>query len=203
MLQSTHIWNDDNHAEAVELWRDGKSMREIADHFCISRGAVSGYVSRNRDVFSPRNTVTERFGKGRVHSAWTEARIDAASRLWAEGVHADEIAENLGVTKAALSDITRRFRARVPKRERMKARTKVDLDALFEEIEATSLYDGRRYQLVGREPVAFAALKAKECKFPVSASDEQPGPEMACCGAPVEKGPYCSAHAAICWRARA
>lgn len=205
MLQQVHVWNDDNHSEAVEMWGDGKSMKQIADHFSISRGAVSGYISRNRDVFPPRNTETQRVTRGRVHSAWTEARIDAASILWTEGVPTDEIANRFGVTTAALSDIVRRFRVRFPKRHRVEKRKAipVDVDALFEEIEATSNYDSRRYQRLGFEPASFASLKARECRFPLTAADEPASPEMRCCAAPIYRGSYCGAHYAVAYRGRA
>lgn len=209
MLQNSHVWTEDNHAEAVEMWAEGRSMSEIADHFCISRGAVSGYVSRNRDVFAKRvmgrPAAPKVRASGRVHAIWTDQRLDTAERMWKTGQSAEHIAASLGVTTGAFQATMKRFRARFPyKRQRGQSSREVpaNLDKLFTDKKTSSLYDGSQYQLADREPIAFAALTAKECVFPVSTADDPPGPEMPCCGAPVAYGPYCSAHAAICWRGR-
>lgn len=51
MLKSAFVWTDDNIAEAAEMWSDGRSMAQIAEFFTISRGSVSGMISRNRALF--------------------------------------------------------------------------------------------------------------------------------------------------------
>lgn len=203
MLQQVFRWTDDAHAEAREMWKDGKSITDIAMFFCISRGNVAGHISRNRDDFHKRTvgkSVKPKVKKnGSVHSAWTDAKLDVAQRLWAEGMRSCEIADHFRVSTKAFLEMTRRHRWRFAKRQNQKARReKIDVDALFEEIEATSPYDGRRFTLSGQEPVRFASLKATQCKFPLSAPDEPCGPEMLCCGSQREMGlPYCAAHYAI------
>lgn len=47
-------WTDDNHSEAVEMWRDGYSFGQIAKALGTSRGAVCGYAARNRESFPLR-----------------------------------------------------------------------------------------------------------------------------------------------------
>lgn len=203
MLQRVKFsWTDDNHAEAVEMWRDGKSITEIAAFFQISRGTVAGHISRNRDVFAMRTMGRPATPKvkanGRVNAIWTDAKIDVAAHLWAAGVSAGEIADRFGVTKRAFFQICNRFRLRFPRRvkvQKKKPEPKIDLKALFDEVESSSPYDGSRFILSGQQPVAFASLKATQCKFPVSAPDEPCGPEMRCCGAERLTGrPYCAAH---------
>lgn len=219
MLQNSHVWTENNHAEAVEMWAEGRSMSEIANHFCISRGAVSGYVSRNRDVFAVRRqgqaTKPRVRASGRVHAVWTPDKVKQAAVMWKRGTTAAEIAGQFSVTPRAFMALVHRYREtfpirssvnrreREPKERRPKREVPVNLDTLFEAAGSSTMYDGSQYQLTGQQPIAFASLKAKECVFPVSAPDDPPGPEMPCCGAPVAYGPYCSAHAAICWRGRA
>lgn len=213
MLQQAHVWTEDAHAEACEMWLEGRSQSQIADFFGISASAVAGYISRNRDAFPSRKGQQP---APRQNTVWTDERIAEASKLWREGRTIAELAKLFGVSDHAFNNVMRRYRDRFPYAREIGSRSKhrrrvvqpkrsapVNLDNVFEKSKSNSAYDGRRFIISGQKPVSFASLEAKECKFPVSASDEQPGPEMACCGAPVEKGPYCSAHAAICWRVRA
>lgn len=204
MLQRVKFsWNDDSHAEAVEMWRDGKSITEIANFFCISRGTVAGHISRNRDVFAMRTMGRPATPKvkanGRVNAIWTDAKIDAAAQLWSAGVAAGEIADRFGVTKRAFFRVCNRFRLRFPTRVKVAKKKavepKINLEALFDEIESSSPYDGSRFILSGQTPVAFASLGPTQCKFPVPRPDEPCGPAMACCGADRLRGrPYCAAH---------
>lgn len=210
MLERAHVWTEDHHAECVEMWGDGRSITEIASFFSISRSAVAGYISRNRDFFAPRGSgnavapVTRK--NGSVHTVWTEERLDIASRLWDEGLSTRQIADRMGVSKSSMHDVAHRNRNRFPKRMTIKRAPlpKVDTKALFGEAESSSPYDGRRFIITGQQPVAFASLKATQCKFPVSAPDEPCGAEMRCCGSERLQGrPYCAAHAKIARQVRA
>ena len=207
MLERAHVWTEDAFAEAREMWGDGRSITEIASFFSISRSAVAGFISRNRDVFAPRTMgrpVTPKTRKdGKPHTIWTEDRLDTASRLWSEGFSTREIGERMGVSKSSMHDLAHRNRDRFPKRITIKKKPlpKVNLEALFVAAGSSSPYDGRRFIISGQQPVAFASLKATGCKFPVSAPDEPCGPEMLCCGAERLTGrPYCAAHAKIARR---
>lgn len=203
MLQRVKFsWTDDHHAEAVEMWSEGKSITEIAAFFQISRGTVAGHIARNRDVFERRTMGRPATPKvkanGRVNAIWTDAKIDAAAMLWAAGVSAAEIAEQFDVSTRGFMNVCNRFRQRFPQRIQIKKKPepKIDLKAVFDEIESSSPYDGTRFILTGHTPVAFAILGSTQCKFPVSKPDEPCGPEMACCGAERLPGrPYCAAHA--------
>lgn len=41
--------------QMAEMWQSGLSMGQIASHFRVSRGRVSGLISRNRELFARRN----------------------------------------------------------------------------------------------------------------------------------------------------
>jgi hypothetical protein len=41
--------------QMAEMWQSGLSMGQIASHFAVSRGRVSGLISRNRELFARRN----------------------------------------------------------------------------------------------------------------------------------------------------
>ena len=205
MLERTHVWDDNAFAEVVEMWNDGRSITEIADFFCISRGSVAGFISRNRDVFAMRTMGRPATPKvksnGRVNAIWTDAKLDVAAKLWAAGVSSGEIADRFGVSKRAFFQVCNRFRLRFPRRVKIQKKQpepKIDLNAVFDEIESSSPYDGSRFILSGHTPVAFASLRATGCKFPVSRPDEPCGPEMLCCSAERLTGrPYCAAHSKI------
>lgn len=207
MLQRVKFsWTDDNHAECVEMWRDGKSMKEIADFFAISRASVAGHISRNRDVFAMRTMGRPAAPKvksnGRVNAIWTDAKIDAAAKLWAAGAAAEDIADQFGISRSAFFKICNRFRPRFPKRRKFQKREpKINLTALFDEAAESSTsspYDGSRFIIPGQQSVAFASLGPTQCKFPVSAPDEPCGPAMTCCGIPAGTGlSYCLPHHAI------
>lgn len=212
MLQQSHTWTPDNHTKAVKLWSDGSSITEIAAHFSISRSAVAGYISRNRDFFATRKQGQPAKPKRRAggqHTVWSEERIAQAAEQWREGRTMAECAETFGVTIHAFRMMMYRYRPLFPLAKEMDNRPKfrrvstvliapADLDALFQTSETKQAADGRRFILSGQRPVAFASLSPAQCKFPLSAPDEPNGPAMPCCGAPRAEGrPYCAAHAVI------
>lgn len=217
MLERAHVWTEDNHAEAVEMWSEGRTTSQIADFFCISRSAVGGYISRNRSVFPTRKNPVRKDGKAvpeRKPSAWTEERLAIAARLWKAGWTEAEVADQMGCSKAAFALTKKRYRAVFDgerakptleqKPKRVKREVPPNLDELFEQSEGKAAADGRRFILAWREPVAFIDLRPTQCKFPASAPDEPNGPDTPCCGAERAMGmPYCLAHAAISYRGRA
>jgi len=206
MLQTTFAWTDDVVAEAVEMFNDGRTLKEIAEFFSISRSAVSGFMSRNRDIFPKRVTSTvERPAREPKRSqspkmTWTDEKVRIAAEMWAGLKSAREIAEALGTTDHAVARYAADHRDIFPKREgRGVAGAKGAAPApapVIERPAGASPFDFSGYLLPDVQPVSFLAIGRGECRWPVSDEDAR-GPEMLCCGAETGGLIYCPAHASL------
>jgi len=206
MLQTTSAWTDDVVAEAVEMFNDGRTLKEIAEFFSISRSAVSGFMSRNRDIFPKRSTSTvERPVRAPKQSQsrkmkWTDEKVQIAVEMWAGLKSAKEIAEALGTTDQAVSRYAADHRDQFPKREGRgvaKAPTKAATPApVIERPAGASPFDFSVFLLPDVQPVSFLAVGRGECRWPVS-DDDARGPEMLCCGAETGGLTYCPVHASL------
>lgn len=214
MLKKSPTWTAENHSKAMEMWKTGASQSQIANALGMTVCSVAGRMSRNRNDF-PRRIDTDPTSKKRIvlkrtNSVWTDERLATAARLWKAGWTEAECAEALDTSPTAFNQMKKRYRPLFAcersklVRDRKPAKPKRvapnNLDELFEQSESNSAYDGRRFILSGQEPVRFASLKAKECKFPVNAPDEPCNADMLCCGAEARYGSWCSAHAAVSYR---
>lgn len=206
MLNSAFTWTDDARAEAVEMWQDGRSISQIAEFFTISRGAVSGYISRNRELFAKRpsgettKAKTERAAaKSKTQAAktrWTDEVVEKASLMWRVGLMGGEIADAIGCSESAFYEFTSNNRDKFPKR--LKAREPVVKSlATGPALTNHNLFDSTGYQLPGVQPIAFVAIGRGECRFPINSHDSHNGPEMPCCGSETGGMVYCPAHMSI------
>jgi hypothetical protein len=122
MLKQRFSWTDQNFARTVEMWSKGYSISDISLALGVQRGAVSGLMTRNRDVLpkrggagKPAHIQIDRVRKSpRVD--WTEALIEKAQELWNAHLTAAQIATELGSTVHAFNSLAIRMRERFPKR---------------------------------------------------------------------------------------
>lgn len=121
MLKQKFSWTDQNRARVFDMWKEGYSISDIGTALGVYRGAVSGLMSRNRDMFPKHG------GQGKpalVHIPsrkaprvdWTAALIEKAEAMWTEGSTAAQIAEACGATVHSLNSLVIRMRERFPKR---------------------------------------------------------------------------------------
>lgn len=59
----TKGWTEDNTKKAAEMWANGATMLQIAHMVGVSRSAVSGKISRNRDLFPEKGVAQARAEK--------------------------------------------------------------------------------------------------------------------------------------------
>lgn len=59
----TKGWTEDNTKKAAEMWANGATMSQIAKVVGVSRNAVSGKISRTRDIFPEKGVAQARIEK--------------------------------------------------------------------------------------------------------------------------------------------
>jgi GcrA cell cycle regulator len=137
---------------------------------------------------------------------WNEERVAELKARWESGQTGKEICLTMGATsrsavlgkawrlglrpRVKFTQLARNPHAkRIRKRTRPKKEQKGDVVMTEEPKPPTKL---------AKPPKRFIALRMNECRFPIS--DDKPGPDMLCCGAPVLYGhPYCSHHFRIAY----
>ncbi len=160
------LWTGDVAAKAQRLWREGLSAGAIAKRIGASRSAVCGYAARNRDRFPPRmNSIGKRTERTRKAVAKT-TQMPAAK------------AEK-PVVKKPVRPFVAPWLSPVAPADRPPQSTR----------------DLSTFRIPDREPVAFADLGARQCRFPLEAFETVSGPATPCCGAvTADDKSYCTAH---------
>lgn len=199
-------WSEQDVFTASKLWREGKSGAEIAKRLGVSRNAVLGLAHRRRDLFPATGRVSSKQTiEKRKPSMWTEAVLVDASCRWKRGESLDELAAATGATLSALTGLLHRRRDLFPARARAKSKrpeTPVVMPVFEAVTPKPSSNDFGRFQIAGTEPIAFADLKANQCRFPLECFEAVSGPTTPCCGAPTnELASYCSGHRRVMARA--
>jgi GcrA cell cycle regulator len=116
-------WTDENVCKLASMSTKGMSAREIADVFGISRDAVLGKLFRMPDLAEQKRKSSKKMS--------VEMR-DTASRLWATGMSAAEIARTVGKTVSQLLDFAHNNRDLFPARARGRKPYKVKMAASSE-----------------------------------------------------------------------
>ena len=175
-------WTDDLLDTAQRLWDEGRSAAQIAAQLGFTRNAVVGAVYRNRARFRRRREEGQK-----VDIARKPARIEPAKQQ----VKKPSAPKAIQATPAGKPQTTGERRTRPTGL----------LNSMFPALEggpvagSTGAYRHRDRILGDQEPVPFAALKAGDCKWPLTDFSDPSGPDMPCCGAPT-LGSYCEAHRA-------
>lgn len=105
--------------KAVELWKAGLSMDNIADAIGVKKHVVHRLVREDvGGVFPPRALIRTgfTFEVSKAGNPMTPHRIDQAAELWAQGLLAKEIAERIGVTIKQFERVRLAARDRFPYR---------------------------------------------------------------------------------------
>ncbi|WP_176085742.1 GcrA family cell cycle regulator [Martelella sp. HB161492] len=223
------FWTDANVVRAAALSRQGMSYGQIATHLGVSRNAVAGLARRKRDLFpkiahepvaaaksaapakpAPRTKAkAERF-------AWTDELRQRAAALWADGKSYRAIGETLGCDRTTVGVLAKQRRDLLPKREKSEpaaaskkpAKATARMAHFGLPFRHTTFRGTERdlseHAIEGVEPKTFAALTARECRFPLVAFDAAGGPDMPCCGAETMLGQsWCAHHFRIVFPGRA
>lgn len=212
MVAETYEWTPDRIDQAAKLWLDGLSQTQIGAKFGLSRNAVAAMIYRNRSKFETRSpgigvkrpvtkqdktSVANPTGVRKNVFHWTEEKLKEASRMWARGDRAEDIAAKLGVLQRSFLSAVKRYRDFFPARGKptRKADTSLDpIEAMFED-RAAERYDLRQFQIKGSEPVAFIDLERWHCRFTLEDFETKSGPQTPCCGRRVVEGRYyCHTH---------
>ncbi|MEM6898920.1 MAG: GcrA family cell cycle regulator [Pseudomonadota bacterium] len=155
--------------------------------------------------------------------AWTEDRVDALKKLWAEGHSASQIAKQLGgVTRNAVIGKVHRLGlsgratpSRPVKRPPRLARPKPQFASASsaKTIETKDKQQSSERAIAAAEKAALAALpplplkdgeaatiltiRDSMCKWPIG---DPADPKFAFCGRKAECGPYCKEHAKVAFQ---
>jgi GcrA cell cycle regulator len=137
---------------------------------------------------------------------WNEERVAELKARWNGGQTGKEICLAMGATsrnavlgKAWRLGLRPRVKftelARNPHAKRIRKRTTPKKEQKGDVVMTEEPKPPAR---PAKPPKRFIALRANECRFPIS--DDKPGPDMACCGAPVSYGmSYCETHCEIAY----
>lgn len=193
--------------------RQGWSSGQIADKFSavsgrdISRSAIAGLVSRNARLKAVGFARPRRSRKTR-EALWTEAAIETARKMWAQGVSAREIGMAVGRSAAAVTSYAHDHRTQFPPRPktrqasgsaggtvtRMQNGTRPD--KLAADLLPMQNATARAYDAASRR-LPLADLGWQDCRFAVN--DAAPGAEHLFCGMPVVPGrSWCRHHLLRC-----
>lgn len=89
----TFRWTEKNIRNAVKMWRDDKSMAEIAEKIGSTRGSVAGMISRNRLMFERKGEEKEilhkvkyKLNQGRKEVEYIEPKLDEYEKARLPGV---------------------------------------------------------------------------------------------------------------------
>ncbi|MBD9455937.1 hypothetical protein IB244_31190 [Rhizobium sp. RHZ02] len=181
--------------KAAQLWNEGMSQERIAARLGTNKHAIRRLTGKYRELF-PKRPKSE--------FVWTDEKIAAAAKMWADGMQPREIGEKFGTTKAGLLGVAFRNRALFPARgvgrksprgtrksltiiPKAKQRRVVEPDfgPAEPQIPATE-YDLMRLPysktLIDLEPC--------ECKWPLTSG----GPFMFCAETTEARASYCTNH---------
>lgn len=206
-------WTDGMIESAVSMWNEGLSLTEIGKRFGISRSATAGIVYRNRTLFHARPTgraktkIKENKVPKQIHIMWTPEKLELASKLWANGVPAVDIAAHLEVKISSFLSTVQRYREMFPARKKpVIKREPTELEKQCEtesasEFQRSEGFDLRRFQIADTDPIAFVDLDRHQCRFPLEDFETLSGPDTPCCGKTVQHGKsYCVSHMRLMYR---
>lgn len=108
-MTTTFTWTPEVIQDCATRWKNGDSSSQIAAVLGVSRNAVLGVMTRNRDMFPKLGTTTR--------NGIQKAVIEKASRLWKENMSVEVIALEMGMTKGQVSGMTKRNRDKFPSRQ--------------------------------------------------------------------------------------
>jgi hypothetical protein len=174
MMADRSVWTPENKDKAAKMWAEGLSASQIGTALNVTRMAVLGLANRNRDAFPLREPKK------------TNGRSSRAIRP---------------VSTLAIRGARKRMVAKASSRVERTPATKAVPN--FEPIWAAPPADGvrtdlGRYRLAGADPIPFAALDSRQCRFPLECFEVKSGPQTPCCGQQTEGlGGYCQAHIMI------
>ncbi|TWD58127.1 hypothetical protein FB480_101882 [Agrobacterium vitis] len=173
----SNVWTPSKVDRAADLWKSGRSASEIASVFDVSRNAVIGLATRNRDRFPERR-------------ASKTASVAATP----------PVAVQKQKPKTSI-DPASAINAKMPRRSAPVPSAPSVFDDLMGGPEAKR--DLSRFQLPDAAPVPFAQLNRGQCKFMLIAFDAAAGPDSPCCGADTsDSGPWCDQHKRVVFKAR-
>lgn len=179
-------WTEERIARAAALWREGRSASHIGAVLGVSRNAIVGIATRNRDRFAARATGRPQ-GISRGLKAAPPPRQERSSPVVPKPA-----------PETALYKLAQQTPAQpvYPKRS---ARTALPCPPVTSDLPVLpKTRDFTRLRIEGVEPVAFAALTSQQCHFPLQAFDEKCTAETPHCGAALGNDPsYCWSHAKI------
>lgn len=184
-------------ASAAAMWAEGMKAEEIGKRLGMSRESVVSMAARHRRRFPKRNLAPG--------NKTSDATIEAAAAMWADGVRVEDMAKRLGLTRNSVNKIVNRNRSRFPRREAAlchsaRVRGKAQIAA----------FTAERYTRSEPLPVPDDASRMSfqravdeyRCLFACSDVDDSCGPDMQVCGAPrADDGGnftrYCAFHAQL------
>jgi GcrA cell cycle regulator len=141
--------------------------------------------------------------------AWTEERKDALKKLWADGLSASQIGDELGVTRNAVIGLVHRMglpkrrenvapaKNRVPSQRQRSARPRFNFvpPKAYEPVDKRAVVAAIVPPV--EPPLSVFNLTAATCRWPVGDPQE---PGFRFCGHPPGAGkPYCAAHCAMAY----
>jgi len=208
MLGRPFKWTDQNREQARMMWERNCSMSEIGSVLGISKGAVSGYTGRNRDLYPTRASKPKEVRpvvEPKQRLPWTQERLLKAAALYARNETIASMAKSMDVSTAAMGDVVKRYPRHFPERARPNSGASAKTSVLSRRTEREARasersqrgFDSSIFAIPGVPSVRFIDLAANECRFPISSADGPSGASMACCGAKTNASVYCGHHMKI------
>lgn len=115
-------WTDENICKLTAMSSEGLSAREIGEKLGISKDAVLGKLFRMPELAEMKRKATKKqplpYKPRRVANPMTPEMISKASRLWAIGRSATDIAKAIGKTAPQLLNFAYSNRDMFPARQR-------------------------------------------------------------------------------------
>lgn len=167
MSSNLIVWSDDVVKRAQTLWADGHSAGAIAKALGMTRNAVLGKAFRHPEIFKPRG----------------KSGASAKARRIVEKLRGPQAPT---IQKAKSEPAIRT--PRLPKPE------PVALPSGWGRGDGER-FDLSRFRRDDVSPVAFRAIDAGQCRFPLECFEVKAGPDTLYCAASVAAGDsYCAEH---------